>query len=149
MKSSKDRVIKDWFTAKEAAQLSGLTFDMVNYLCRHDLITPTKGTKRGRGTSRRYSFSDILLLRLISKLLLNGISPLRLKDNLVALKRRGLEAKGLLNTKYVITDGFNIYFQDDGVVELLSSGQIAFAFVLELSKLREEVTANINELKIA
>lgn len=148
MKISKEKAVKNWFSAKEAAKLSELTFDMINYLCRHDLITPSNGTKRGRGTRRRYSFADIVLLRVIAKLLLNGVSPLRLKDNLTALKRRELEAKGLLTTKFVVTDGFNIYFQDDGVVELLSSGQIAFAFVLELSKLRDEVTANINELKI-
>ena len=146
---NKDNRIKGWFTAKEAAHLSDLTFDMVNYLCRNDLISPAKGTKRGRGTLRRYFFRDILLLRVISKLLLNGVSPLRLKNNLLDLKSRGLETKGLLTTKYVVTDGFNIYFKDDGVIELLSSGQMAFAFVLELSKLREEVTANINELKIA
>jgi len=141
--------LKDWFTAAEAGRLSELTFDMVNYLCRHDLVSPSHGSKRGRGTRRRYSFADIILLRVISKLLQNGVSPLRLKDNLTALKGRGVKANELLTTRFVVTDGFNIYFKDDGVIELLSSGQMAFAFVLELSKLRDEVTANINELKIA
>jgi len=147
--SQNQKKLKDWFTAAEASQLSGLTFDMVNYLCRHDLVSPSKGSKRGRGTRRRYGFTDIILLRVISKLLQNGVSPLRLKDNLTALKGRGVKANELLTTRFVVTDGFNIYFKDDGVIELLSSGQMAFAFVLELSKLREEVTANINELKIA
>jgi len=123
---------------------------MVNYLCRHELVIPSIGSKRGRGSRRRYTYADILLLRVIAKLLQNGISPLRLKHTLKSLHGRGIEAKGILTTRYVVTDGYNIYFQDEGVVELLDSGQITFAFVLELSKLRDEVTANITkELKSA
>ncbi|MDD4926699.1 MAG: MerR family transcriptional regulator [Methylotenera sp.] len=150
MKSKKNTSVRDWFDAKAAARLSELTLDMINYLCRHELVIPSNGNKRGRGTSRRYSFADILLLRVIAKLLVNGISPLRLKNCLLSLHGRAVEAKGILTTKYVVTDGYNIYFQDDGVVELLATGQMTFAFVLELSKLREEVTANIvNGLKVA
>lgn len=141
---------KTWFEAKDAAKYSGLTMDMVNYLCRHELVIPSAGNKRGRGSKRRYSFADILLLRVLAKLLSNGISPLRLKENLKALNKRGIEGKGILTTRYVVTDGYNIYFEDHGVVELLESGQMTFAFVLELKKLREEITANIESgLKIA
>jgi len=141
---------KTWFEAKDAAKYSELTMDMVNYLCRHELVVPTAGTKRGRGTKRRFSFTDILLLRVLSKLLAKGISPLRIKDNLEAMNKRGIDTKGILTTRYVVTDGYDIYFQDDGVIELLDSGQMAFAFILELSKLREEISANImKELKIA
>lgn len=150
MKSQKNMSIKGWFDAKAAARLSELTLDMINYLCRHEIVTPSNGNQRGRGTRRRYSFADIILLRVIAKLLANGISPLRLKNCLDSLHGRKVEAKGILTTKYVVTDGYNIYFQDDGVVELLATGQMTFAFVLELSKLREEVTANIvNGLKVA
>lgn len=150
MSVNKTKKVAEWFDAKAAARLSGLTFDMVNYLCRHHLVSPSIASKRGRGSRRRYSFADILLLRVISKLLINGISPLRLKDCLKALQGRGIEAKGILTTRYVVTNGFDIYFQDDGVVELLDSGQMTFAFVLELTKLREEVIASIqSELKNA
>jgi len=141
---------KTWFEAKDAAKYSGLTMDMINYLCRHKMVIPTAGTKRGRGTKRKYSFADILLLRVMAKLLANGISPLRLKENMLALNKRGIESKGILTTRYVVTDGFSIYFKDHGVIELLESGQMTFAFVLELSKLRDEINANIkSELKIA
>ncbi len=144
------RKAKTWFEAKDAAKHSGLTMDMVNYLCRHEMVIPSAGNHRGRGSKRRYSFADLLLLRVMAKLLANGISPLRLKENLKALNQRGIESKGILTTRYVVTDGYSIYFADHGVVELLESGQMSFAFVLELSKLREEITANIESgLKIA
>jgi len=143
MGNNKIKKVKQWFDAKESARLSDLSFDMINYLCRHELVVPSGGSQRGRGSRRRFSFADILLLRVISKLLAKGISPLRLKDNLKSLRGRGIEAKGILTTRYVVTDGHSIYFQDDGVVELLASGQMAFAFVLELNKIREEINANI------
>lgn len=150
MKSKKTTKVSDWFSAQTAARLSNLTVDMVNYLCRYELVNPSAGSKRGRGSVRKYSYADILLLRVISKLLENGISVLRLRESLKALRGRGIDGKGILTTRYVVTDGYNIYFKNDDVVELLESGQMTFAFVLELNKIRKEVTASIeSELKAA
>jgi DNA-binding transcriptional MerR regulator len=47
-------------TVKEAA--SGLSVHMVTYLARIDVLKPTYG---GRGKPRRFTFTDILFLKLI------------------------------------------------------------------------------------
>jgi hypothetical protein len=85
------------------------------------------------------------LLRVISKLLANGISVLKLKKSLKALRGRSANARSLLKERYVVTNGFDIYFQNESVIEMLESGQMVFAFVLELQKIREEVDISIRE----
>ena len=82
-------------------------------------------------------------MRVISKLLANGISVLKLKKSLKALRARGANTRSLLKERYVVTNGFDIYFQNESVIEMLDSGQMVFAFVLELQKIRDEVDISI------
>lgn len=130
------------FTAAQAARLAHLSVDMVNYLSRYHVVEASGAGRRGRGCRRRYVYSDILILRVISRLLDNGISVLRLRKSLSALRERGA-IKEVLVRRFVVTDGHDIFFQDGGVAELLESGQLSFAFVLELSALRKTVSEDI------
>jgi DNA-binding transcriptional MerR regulator len=127
------------FSSKQAAALSGLTTDMVNYIIRYKIITPTGKNKCCRGKARKFTFSDVLLLRVIAKLLKNGVSVLRLRKSILALQKRGGKYKDILTKKYVATDGQNIYFKDDGILQIFETGQTAFAFVLELGSIRAEL----------
>ncbi len=134
--------VKETFSAKEAAKLAGLSFAMLNYLGRYDIVGPSGSDQRSRGRARRYLYADLLLLRVIGRLLQNGISVLRLRRALEGLRARQSSAD-LLTKRFVVTDGYNIFFQDSGVAELLETGQMTFAFVLELSSLRSEMSLAI------
>lgn len=136
--------ISDVFSASQAAGLVGLSVDMVNYLCRNDIVIPTGGARRGRGVRRRYTFADVLVLRAVARLLEGGISVLRLKHSLVGLRQRsGTLPADILSRRYLVIDGHDVFIQDGGLLEILESGQTAFAFVLELENLRGEVRAAI------
>ncbi|RRQ21967.1 helix-turn-helix domain-containing protein [Thiohalobacter thiocyanaticus] len=115
--------IIDWYPVEIAARLSGLSMDMVNYLCRYGVVKPSGNTKRGRGHRRKFTFSDILLLRVISQLLSNGISVQRLRRSLAELQKQGKSTNHILKKKYLVTDGKSIYLEDEGVLELLTTGQ--------------------------
>nr|WP_302565310.1 MerR family transcriptional regulator [Burkholderia metallica] len=138
----------DTFSAKQAATLSGLSFDMINYLGRYGIVNPSGNDRRSRGHARRYLYTDLLLLRIIARLLENGISVLRLRRSLEGLMAKD-GAAALTLRRFVVTDGYNLFFQDSGVVELLESGQLSFAFVLELSSLRNEMSAAVMVLAAA
>lgn len=138
-KAPKNVCLEKDFPTKDAAKLSGLTIDMVNYLCRYKIVKASGDKKCGRGRARKFVYTDILLLRVIGKLLSNGISVLRLRKSLIALQKRGKNYTDILTKKYVATDGINIYFKDKGVLEIFGTGQIVFAFVLELESIREEL----------
>lgn len=137
--NNKSSTVTDSFDVKRAAVLSDLTTTMIHYLVRQDIITPNIGTRRSRGTALVFTYSDLVLFRVIGKLLANGISVLRLKKSLKALRGRRANAKSLLTEKYVVTNGFDIFFQDETVFELFESGQIVFGFIMELQTIRDEV----------
>ena len=139
---------KATFTAKEAARIAGLTVDMVNYLCRYGIVVPSGNNRRARGHARRYLYADLLLLRVIARLLENGISVLRLRKALDGLKARQDSAE-LLTKRFVVTDGYNLFLQDGGIAELLETGQLSFAFILELSSLRAELGTAIGRRSVA
>lgn len=132
-----------WYGAAQAARLAGLSAAMVNYLCRSHLVEPSCSCKRGHGSTRHYSFGDVVALRLVSSLSRTGVRPTRIRAALQQLKRHHPEITlTSLPAKYVVTDGVDLYLRNArGAVERLRDGQMAFAFVIELERLRAEVVA--------
>jgi len=141
----KDSVVVEWYPIKQAARHAQLSVDMVNYLCRYGIVKPSGCKKRGHGCIRKYTLSDIILLRVISELLSRGVSVLKLRKSLVTLQKRGKTPQEILTKRYLVTDGENVYFKDDDVLELLTTGQLAFAFVLELEVIRKELSQGIEQ----
>jgi DNA-binding transcriptional MerR regulator len=138
----------DTYSAASVARITGLSSVMVNYLCRHKIVISSGSARRGRGRARQYTYADILLLRVIQKLLSQGISVLRLKKCLNTLQRNGRQSD-LLTKRFVATDGVNIYFGNGAILEQLGSGQLAFAFIIELRSLRAEVANFLAEKEAA
>lgn len=113
---------------------------MLNYLCRHGVVTPSATTAPGRGRVRRYTYCDLILLRVVAKLLDQGISVLRFRKQCCLLKSRELNLRRLSACRYLVTDGSNVYFKNDRALERMDSGQMAFAFVLDMKPVRSEVS---------
>lgn len=132
-----------WYGAAQAARLAGLSTAMVNYLCRSHLVEPSCSCRRGHGSKRHYSFGDVVALRLVGGLSKTGVRPTRIRAALQRLKRHHPEITlTSLPAKYVVTDGVDLYLRNArGAVERLRDGQMAFAFVIELERLRAEVVA--------
>jgi DNA-binding transcriptional MerR regulator len=128
------------FTATEAARFCGLSLPMVNYLSRHRIVVPTTGRRRGRGIQRQYSFGDIVVMRVVARMLAGGVSVYRLRRGLSALRAyHPTIVPGIASTQYVVTDGQEVYLRHKtGVLELLANGQFSFAFVVELETVRRE-----------
>jgi DNA-binding transcriptional MerR regulator len=141
--------VVDGFSTGSAARISGLSVDMVNYLHRHKIVRPSHSKKSGRGVARSYAYADVLLLRVLCKLLAQGISVLGLKKCMLALQKRRGDLSQVLTKRFVATDGYNVYFGSRDVLEMLGSGQMAFAFVIELRALRTEVNTKIFEVREA
>lgn len=141
--------VVDGFSTSAVARISGLSVDMVNYLYRHKIVRPTHCRKSGRGVARSYAYADVLLLRVLCRLLAQGISVLGLKKCMLSLQKRGGDLAQIVSKKFVATDGYNVYFGSRDVLEMLGSGQMAFAFVIELGTLRAEVNSKIFEIENA
>ncbi len=98
-----------------------------------------------------YTFTDVLLLRVIAELLSSGISVARLRTSLSVLKKRQSRLQlEPLGPEFVATDGRNLYLcEAESTLESLSDkGQLAFFFVLHLSTLRDDIRQRAQEQKL-
>src|SRR5476651_2308427 len=102
----------EWFTTARAAKLAGLSKAMLNYLCRNGLVEPSCVCKRGHGSTRHYSFGDVVALRLVARLSASGVSVLRLKSGLQRLREIHPEITlTSVPSKHVATDGVDIFWR--------------------------------------
>ena len=135
------------FGIGRAAHLSKLGRPMVDYLCRSNVLVPSNGPRPGRGKGRQYSFGDVVMLRALSHLLKSGISVAKLKGALGTLRARHHEITPEKAPRYLVTDGTRIYFYDgkNPVEELSANGQMAFAFIIKLDRVRDDISRVLNK----
>ena len=131
------------YEVKEAARLSRLPVTMVDYLCRMDILVPTVSKSRGRGHRRRYSFGDVVMLRVLARMLKAGVEVSKLRVALKGLRKQHPEITPTsLPAALLVTDGRAVYLRDkNAALEDVASGQMAFAFVLELSKVTSQIAS--------
>jgi DNA-binding transcriptional MerR regulator len=141
-----DDTTAEGYTVAQTEKLTGLSRAMLDYLCRSEVLRPNAKPCRGRGHRRLYSFSDLVLLRVIARLLRSGISVLKLKNSLATLRRRYPEfATRRISGAILVTDGARIYLRQGAqVIEDLVGGQLAFAFVIELDGLKRELGRRVD-----
>jgi DNA-binding transcriptional MerR regulator len=144
-KQAPEAPVADFYSATQAARLSGHTLSMVNYLCRSKVVIPTGKGRRGHGRARQYTFGDVVALRLVAKLSANGVSPLRLRKGLQGLRKHHPEITlTSLPGSHIVTNGTDLYLREEGKsIERAFDGQFAFAFVVELATLQREVAGLI------
>jgi DNA-binding transcriptional MerR regulator len=61
------------FSGKRAAEIVNISYRQLDYWARTDLIRPSVADAHGSGSRRRYSYRDLIELKLIKTLLDNGI----------------------------------------------------------------------------
>ena len=140
-----------WFGTASAARITGVSKPMLDYLCRECIVEPSCSCPRGHGKRRHYSFGDLVALRLVARLSAYGVSPLRLRADLRSMRRYYPEITlTSLPAQRIVTDGKRLFLLQDGdSVERIMDGQLAFAFLVELPKLRDEVKREAERLLVA
>ncbi len=83
----------------------------------------------GSGTQRLYSFRDILLLKVIKRLLDAGISLQQIRTAVAHLRARGTDD---LTRVTLMSDGATVYecTSNDEVIDLLQGGQGVFGIAI-------------------
>ena len=107
-------------------------------------IKPSIRRSSGKGTDRIYNFRDIVALRVAWKLRRAGISLQALRSVVAHLQQReGLDSP--LSEIFLASDGSDVFeMRGDEVLALLRRpGQTAFAWVLDLRGVVEELHALI------
>ena len=112
-----------------ACSAAGITYRQLDYWARTGLVEPTVREAAGSGTQRLYSFRDILVLKIVKKLLDAGISLQNIRTAIATLRDRGVEDLVQIT---LMSDGTTVYecTSTDEVVDLLQGGQAVFAIAV-------------------
>jgi DNA-binding transcriptional MerR regulator len=112
-----------------ACAAAGITYRQLDYWARTGLVEASVREASGSGTQRLYSFRDILVLKIVKKLLDAGISLQNIRTAISTLRDRGVEDLGQIT---LMSDGTTVYecTSTDEVVDLLQGGQAVFAIAV-------------------
>jgi DNA-binding transcriptional MerR regulator len=129
------------FRGPVVCTLIGITYRQLDYWARTGLLRPSIADARGSGTQRRYSYHDVLELKVIKQLLDAGISLQRAR-RAVECMRQGM-GSDLAATNLVLVGTSSVLAHSDGeVVDLLKGGQ-GVLNIVPLSGVVEELNADI------
>ena len=112
-----------------AHRVAGITYRQLDYWARTGLVVPSIRNAEGSGTQRLYSFRDILLLKVVKRLLDAGISLQQIRIAVDHLRARGVQD---LSEVTLISDGVSVYeaVSDEEIIDLVHGGQGIFAIAL-------------------
>ena len=112
-----------------ACNAAGITYRQLDYWARTGLVEPSVRSAGGSGTQRLYGFRDILLLKIIKRLLDAGISLQQIRTAVTHLRARGTDD---LTRVTLMSDGASVYecTSNDEVIDLLQGGQGVFGIAI-------------------
>jgi len=134
----------DGFRGAQVCAIVGITYRQLDYWARTNLLRPSLVDATGSGSQRRYSYGDVLELKVIKRLLDAGLKLQQARQAVECL--RGDLGVDLASAQLVLADSRSILATSDGeLVDLLAGGQGVFN-VLPLSGVVSELEAAIVEL---
>lgn len=126
-----------------ACKAAGITYRQLDYWARTGLVEPSVRSATGSGTQRLYGFRDILVLKVVKRLLDTGVSLQQIRVAIQVLRRRGVDDLAQIT---LMSDGASVYecTSADEVIDLLQGGQGVFG--IAVGRVWREVEGSLAEL---
>ena len=126
-----------------ACTAAGISYRQLDYWARTGLVEPSVRPAHGSGTQRLYGFRDILVLKVVKKLLDSGVSLQNIRTAVQHLRERGTDDLAEIT---LMSDGTTIYelTSPDEVVDLLQGGQAVFG--IAVGRVVREVEGSLAEM---
>jgi DNA-binding transcriptional MerR regulator len=127
-----------------ACVAAGITYRQLDYWARTGLVEPGVQSAAGSGSQRLYGFRDILVLKIVKRLLDTGVSLQNIRTAVEHLRSRGISD---LERMTLMSDGASIYecASADEIVDLLQGGQGVFG--IAIGKVWSEVEGSLATLQ--
>ncbi len=126
-----------------ACSAAGISYRQLDYWARTGLVEPSIRPAGGSGSTRLYGFRDILVLKIVKRLLDAGVSLQNIRTAVNHLRERGVTE---LERITLMSDGASIYecASPDEIIDLLAGGQGVFG--IAVGKVWHEVEGSLSTL---
>ena len=133
------------FSSPQTIEIIGISYRQLDYWTRTGLVRSTAQSAVGSGSRRRYSYSDLLELKLIKRLLDEGIALQRVREVFDYLREE--LGEDVASADLVINGNKSLLVRtDEQILDALRQGQ--GALYLRMDGLAEEVEAAVRELPV-
>ena len=128
------------FSGTQAADVVGITYRRLDYWARTDLVRPSGTDASGSGSRRRYTYRDLLELRIIKQLLDAGIRLESIR-NVFAYLRDHVETE--MSAAHLVIDGSSVVLcNGEELIDVLRHGQ-GVLNIRPMDSVREQVDKQI------
>lgn len=136
------------FSAGEASRITKVPYANLDYWARTQLIAPSIAAANGIGTDRRYSFQDLIALRVARELRKAGISTQSLRQAINEIK--GVR-NPLAECRLLAIGSSVAWVKDcDQIIDVLKRpGQGVFMFMLDFPRTAKEIDSEVKAIKAA
>ncbi|CAN5817894.1 hypothetical protein BH20ACT4_BH20ACT4_10780 [soil metagenome] len=132
------------YSGTRAAKVVGISYRQLDYWARTDLVTPSLTAASGSGSRRRYSYRDLLELRVIKTLLDAGIKLTAVRDVFSYLRQH---VTSDIAAAHLVISGRDVMLCDgDQLIDVLRRGQ-GVLNVLPLAGIKNDVDGQLLPLE--
>jgi DNA-binding transcriptional MerR regulator len=126
-----------------ACSAAGISYRQLDYWARTGLVVPSVRDATGSGSARLYSFRDVLVLKVVKRLLDTGVSLHNIRTAVELLRARGVDDLAELT---LLSDGSTVYecTSQDEIIDLLAGGQAVFG--IAVGRVVREMTGTLAHL---
>jgi len=134
------------YRGPQVCKVVGITYRQLDYWARTDLLRPSISEARGSGTQRRYSYQDLLELKVIKRLLDAGLSLQSTRRAIECLRASGEDVAA---ANLVIDQGTTVLARSgEEIIDLLRGGQ-GVLNIVPMATVVSELDAAIHELGLS
>ena len=110
------------FSGPQVCKLVGITYRQLDYWARTGMLMPSIAQAKGSGSKRKYSYHDVLELKVIKQLLDAGVSLQRARQAVDCLRdNMGVD---LASASLIMSGSSSVLAMSNGeIVDLLAGGQ--------------------------
>ena len=136
-------VAEPGYRGPQVCSVVGITYRQLDYWARTGLLHPSITEARGSGSQRRYSYTDLVQLKVIKRLLDAGVSLQAARKAIDCLRSAGDD----LASANLVTDdrGSVLAYSGEEIIDLLHGGQTVLNIV-PLGGVVSELAAAITDL---
>ncbi len=132
------------FRGPQVCKIVGISYRQLDYWARTDLVRPSLADARGSGTQRRYSYRDLVRLKVIKNLLDSGV---KLQAARKAIEYLRDDLGDDWASASLVLNGTNsvLVRTGDDLVDLVRQGQ-GVLNIVSLGQVVDELEASIHDL---
>ncbi|MCH1489357.1 MAG: MerR family transcriptional regulator [Ilumatobacteraceae bacterium] len=133
------------FSGRQTADVVGISYRQLDYWARTNLIRPSLTDASGSGSRRRYSYQDLLELRVVKTLIDAGIKLESVREVFAYLRTH--VSADIASAHLVISGQTVVLAQGDELIDVVKQGQ-GVLNVLSLAGVKSDIDAQLIPLRL-